>query len=124
MFKKLRNWNFSRKDAHNRENIIQEAFKDNRWVMFIKVRYHQKYICFTPTLDEAHLFLTNYVVPFIIGNIGAFEHGSWKKNYYRSEFIRFQDIEWIEIETATEEERRYLTNRAMELAQSRLNPKL
>lgn len=101
-------------DVETREEIIENAFKEHRWVLFIKVKDETRRICFTPTRDEIDIFVSLYIVPFFLGSPGAFENSSWKKEYFISEYIPWRDVERIYIHAETEELRKEISNRLKE----------
>jgi hypothetical protein len=74
-WRKQQRW--EREDARRRELLERTAFADGRFVMYISVAGRQAPICFLPREDEAPIFFTNYLIPWMRGELKWLSHSDW-----------------------------------------------
>jgi len=106
------------KEQRTRRRIVQKAFADGRFVMFMNLRNYITAVCFTPTLDEAEMFLWTYAFRWAYQDIGLFDRyfsrtGPWPGDNRIETWHLFSDIQSIVLMTRNEEDRERLDKAAL-----------
>ena len=74
-WRKQQRW--ERDDARRRERLERSAFADRRFVMYVSVAGRSAPICFLPRESEASAFFTNYLLPWMRGELKWLSHTDW-----------------------------------------------
>ena len=98
-------------DNEEHQQIRREAYADDRFVMYLFVRWSPAPICFAPKYFEADVFLKNYAFPFRIGARGSLNRTSWRTSptgeasaEHWSEYVRWEDVYALQFHTETPEQ--------------------
>lgn len=102
--------------AENLHRLWSEAFEQDRFVLTLVGADGRIRARFTPTYDEAAMFINAFVLPFITGSDGAYQHNEWSPPFnvsmesemrraHYTIYARWRDIDEVEIVTETEEQR-------------------